>query len=298
MSAPAPAPSVAPATSDFLHATLGRTGRRVHRLGLAASYGIDEAGVDEAVERGVNYLYWGSFRTGTFGKGIRNACRRLDRDKVLVVIQSYTRVACTLGLSLRRATRWLGIDHADVLLLGWWNKPPSARMIDAALRLKEEGQVRHIALSTHERPLLPKHAAAGDPFDIFHVRYNAAHRGAEREVLAALPDEPARRPGLVSFTATRWGTLLRPIEGGGALNDRVPSAGDCYRFVLSNPKVDLTLAGPKDRSQLRHALDALEKGPMAEDELSWIRSFGDRVRAESQKAGPLSIAFWRNKSAQ
>lgn len=281
----------------FTHSILGRTGRRVHRLGLSASYGIDEAGVDEATERGVNYLYWGSFRTAAFGRGIRNAIARQGRENVLVVIQSYTRLSCTLGLSLRRALSRLKCDHADVLLLGWWNKAPGPRMVDAALDLRAKGLVKHIALSTHERPLIPSLASQGSPYDVFHVRYNAAHRGAEREVFAALPGARADRPGIVSFTATRWASLLRPIDGGGALNDRIPTAGDCYRFVLSSPSVDLTLTGPRDRADMRAALDALEKGPMDPDEMKWIQAFGDRVRADSMKAGPLSVSYWRGVSA-
>ena len=46
-------------------------------------------------------------------------------------------------------------------------------------------------------------------FDLFMVRYNAAHRGAEREAFPALP-APPERPGICAYTSTRWGTLLDP----------------------------------------------------------------------------------------
>jgi len=292
-----PAPNALP-KPDFRFTTLGRTGLRVHRLGLSASYGIDARGVEEAVDRGVNYVYWGTRRSGPFGEGIRNVCARGGRDKIIVLIQSYTRVGCLLGPSLQVALSRLKLDHADVLLLGWWNKAPGPGIVEAALRLQERGLVKHLALSTHERPLLPSLASAGSPFDIFHVRYNAAHRGAEREVFAPLPLERTQRPGIVAFTATRWATLLQPIDGGGALNDRIPSAADCYRFVLSHPQVDLSLTGPRTGADMRAALDALEKGPMDEGELAWMRAFGDRVRADSQKATPFSLAYWRNASAK
>jgi hypothetical protein len=60
---------------DFERVTLGRTGLSVTRLGLASSYGTDEAMVEEAVAHGVNYLYWGALRTGAMARGIRNAVR-------------------------------------------------------------------------------------------------------------------------------------------------------------------------------------------------------------------------------
>ena len=44
-------------TTDFAHATLGRTGLRVHRLGLSASYRPCVRALHRAVERGVNYFF-------------------------------------------------------------------------------------------------------------------------------------------------------------------------------------------------------------------------------------------------
>ncbi len=58
---------------------------------------------------------------------------------------------------------------------------------------------------------------------------------------------------------------------------RTPTAGDCYRFVLSNPAVDMCLVGPRDGADLRHAIAALEKGPMDDGEARWIRAVGDRI---------------------
>ena len=64
------------------------------------------------------------------------------------------------------------------------------------------------------------------------------------------------KPGVVSFTATRWGQLLnsRKLPPG----ELPPSATDCYRFVLSNPAVDLWLCGPKNTEQMREALREVE----------------------------------------
>ncbi len=107
------------------------------------------------------------------------------------------------------------------------------------------------------------------------VRYNAAHRGAEREVFPHLGDEP---PGVVAYTATRWGALLDPrLTPDG---EPTPTATDCYRFALSNPSVDVCLCGPRDGAELDGALAALDRGVMDDGELAWMRRVGDAVRAD------------------
>jgi predicted aldo/keto reductase-like oxidoreductase len=98
-------------------------------------------------------------------------------------------------------------------------------------------------------------------FDVFHLRYNAAHRGAETEVFDQLSNQG--KPGIVSYTATRWGQLLNPKKV--PPGEKPLSASDCYRFVLSNPNVDICMCGPRDRGQMKEALRSLELGP----KMSW-----------------------------
>jgi aryl-alcohol dehydrogenase-like predicted oxidoreductase len=254
----------------FQRTRLGRTGREVARLGLAASFGVPTAAVEKAIDAGVNYLYWGSMRKDAFGQALRN--QRARRDEFVVLLQSYSRFAGLIPWSVERGLRELGYDHADVLLLGMWNKMPPARIVDACRKLKERGLVRHLAFSTHNRPLIPRVSADPD-FDLFHVRYNAVHTGAERDIFPHLAAE--NRPGIVSFTATDWKRLLghRRIPKG----ERVPTAGDCYRFVLSNPEVDLVLCGPATAAQMDHALEAFHKGPLDADEMAWMRRVGKAI---------------------
>ena len=69
--------------------TLGRSGLRVSRIGLGASYGVGEADIEWAAERGVNFFYWGAVRRPGFGRGVRAVARRRREDAVIVV-QTYT----------------------------------------------------------------------------------------------------------------------------------------------------------------------------------------------------------------
>jgi len=261
---------------SFDRAILGRTGIEVCRLGLAASYGAPASAVEQAFDSGVNYFYWGSFRRDAFGDGLRTLSTK--RDRFLLVTQSYSRMASLIAPSLERALRALRFDYSDVLLLGLWNGAPPRRILDACRKLRERGLVRHLAVSTHNRPLIP--GLAADPrFDIFHVRYNAVHRGAEREVFPQMLAHD--RPGLVSFTATSWRQLLghKRIPPG----EKIPSAADCYRFVLTQPAVNVCMTGPADAAQFGHAVEALHRGPMCEEELAWMRRVGDAIYGKARK---------------
>jgi aryl-alcohol dehydrogenase-like predicted oxidoreductase len=248
--------------------TLGRTGRAVGRLGLASSYGADDRCVAMAFDAGVNYFYWGTFRRGAFGKGLR--ALRPARERLVLTIQSYSRMAALVPWSLERALRALGMEYADVLLFGLWNRPVSAAILEQGEKLRARGLVRHLGLSTHNRLLASRLAAPGGP-DVLHVRYNAIHRGAEREIFAGLPARESRA-GIVSFTATSWGQLLTPAKL--PHGERVPRPADCYRFVMAHPAVDVCMAGPKNAAEFEAGIEALRKGPMDEDELEWMRRVG------------------------
>jgi aryl-alcohol dehydrogenase-like predicted oxidoreductase len=252
----------------------------VCRLGISSGYGAPAEALERAFERGVNYIFWGSRRTGSFGAALKRM--RPQRERFVLVIQSYTRLGSLMSTSLERALRTLSFDHTDILLLGLWNKPVPARILDAARKLQQRGLASFLAVSTHQRTMVPQFAAGTD-FDVIHFRYNAAHPGAEKDIFPQLP--ATNRPALVAFTATSWRQLMgkAPLQGvlPGAhrlpKSERVPTAADCYRFVLSQPEVDVCLTGPANLQQSEQALQALRLGPMTEDELSWMRRVGRAV---------------------
>jgi predicted aldo/keto reductase-like oxidoreductase len=59
--------------------------------------------------------------------------------------------------------------------------------------------------------------------------------------------------------------------------EKTPTAADCYRFVLAQPAVNVCMTGPADATQFQQALEALDRGPMSEDELAWMRRVGDAI---------------------
>jgi aryl-alcohol dehydrogenase-like predicted oxidoreductase len=245
----------------------------VGRLGVGSSYGAPAEAFEEAFEQGCNYFYFGSMRRAGMGQVIKSICRKGKRDQLIVVIQSYSRSAFLLEIFYHRALKLLELDHADILLLGWYRKKPPQRILTKVEAMKKRGMFRFLALSSHNRRLFPK-LAKENIFDIFHIRYSAAHRGAESETFPYLEGE--NRPGIVSYTATRWGQLLQ--QKNMPSGQSAPAASDCYRFVLSHPAVDVCMTGPKNLEQMRQALGTLDLGPLGGVELERMQKIGDHIR--------------------
>jgi len=256
---------------------LGKTGLQAGRLGLGAAYGAPAAAFEEAFETGCNYFYWTSRKSG-MREAIQNICKNGHRDKLIIAVQSYSRSALLLENSVKRALKALSVDYADILLLGWHNKTPGDRLLDKAVSLKEKGLVRFLGLSGHNRSLFSQ-LNEKDIFDLFHIRYNAAHRGAETETFPLLRQENG--PGIVSYTATRWGHLLKPKYM--PSHETPPTATDCYRFVLTHPSVDVCLCGPKDMDQMQTALQSLEQGSLDDEEMARMIRIGDHVHRTASK---------------
>jgi aryl-alcohol dehydrogenase-like predicted oxidoreductase len=254
---------------------LGRTGLSVSRIGIGSSYGVSERACRMAFDAGVNYFFWGSVRTPQMGLAIRDIARS-RREDLVVVLQCYVRNPRLAQWSIERGLRTLGIDQADILLLGWCQDPPSPRLLDRLEQVRGKGRFRFLGISSHKRPLFQEFLRDGR-YDVFHVRYSAAHRGAEQEIFPYLPGTGA--PGVASFTNTRWGDLLKPKN---MPSGTAPlSAPDCYRFVLSSPHVHVAICGPKSDAEMEDALTVLSSGPLDAQELDRMRVIGDHVHGIS-----------------
>jgi aryl-alcohol dehydrogenase-like predicted oxidoreductase len=260
--------------------TLGTTGVQVGPLGIASSYRAPARAYQEAFERGCNYFTWGSVvrgRHAELGRMLKASIEDGKRADLVIGVLSYAHSAWLTEKSLRRALASLGTDYADVLILGYFSRRPRQALIDGARKLKELGMVRAVGISTHNRSLIPK-LHREQAFDLYHVRYNAVHRGAEQDVFPQVEGEG--KPGLVAFTATCWSKLLDPKK---MPSGEVPAtAVDSYRFALSHPAVDVCLTGPKNLRQMRQNFGVLDSAPMSKEELARMRAIGDHIYGKPQ----------------
>jgi aryl-alcohol dehydrogenase-like predicted oxidoreductase len=222
-------------------------------------------------EFGINYFYWVSRKPG-MGTALRELARE-RREDLVIAVQSYDHAGVFLNWSLEKALRELETDYVDILFLGWFNKMPIRRLLSKAAHLKASGKVRFLGVTSHNRGFLGEMARQeGAPFDVLQIRYNAAHRGAEEEVFK---DLPPNRPGITTYTATRWRKLLKAKHM--PPGEDPMTAAECYRFALTHQAVDLCLAGPRTENEMLEGLETLAQGPLNSGEMERARRIGDHV---------------------
>jgi aryl-alcohol dehydrogenase-like predicted oxidoreductase len=112
--------------------------------------------------------------------------------------------------------------------------------------------------------------------DVIMIRYNAAHRGAERDLFPVT--QPLGLP-VIAYTALRWGALIRPTPED-LPSFSVPRPPAWYRFVLQHPAVSVTLSAPQTRAELDEDLSVLTtEGPLADAEYAALAEHGERIPA-------------------
>jgi aryl-alcohol dehydrogenase-like predicted oxidoreductase len=261
--------------TGFTHTILGKTGLKVHRLGLAATYWPGKKAIYRAIDEGLNLFFCFGIDKQMLSV-LRDVLNR-DRQKYVVATGAYNLLVGhpNLRRTLEKRLRQLRTDYLDIFLFLGVTKPEHfpQKTLDELTKLKEEGKFGHLGISTHDRKLAGRLAAEG-ALDTLMIRYNAAHRGAEQDIFPFLA---AHDPGIISYTATRWRYLTRRPKRGWPEERPIPDAGLCYRFVLSDPHVHVCLTAPSNRTQLEENISALKAGPLSVDEMRFMQEFGEKI---------------------
>ena len=266
--------------ADFLdRIEIGNTGLLSSRLGIGSTFDASTAVIEDAFERGINYLYWGTVRQPDFARAMVNLSKH-HRDELILSVQSYSQDPSSIEGEVEDALKTAGIENFDFLLLGNRNSALSGEYVELFERLRDRGLLRYMSLSSHNRPFLPSlledYEQDRSPFELLMLRYNPVHRGAETDVFPFIQER--KHPTIATYTSTRWGHLL---DSNKMPPGEVPlTARDCYRYALSNPAVDMVIAGPANGDQMGEAISALEAGPLEPEERARIERIGAHIYAQ------------------
>jgi aryl-alcohol dehydrogenase-like predicted oxidoreductase len=258
----------------FTSAAFGETGLQVHRLGLSGTYRPGKKAIYEAIDNGINFFFCFGIDTQLIGV-LRDVIKN-NREKFIIATGSYNYIWARQNTlkTLEKRLKQLGTDYIDVFMfLGVMKeKEFPDRIKDELCQIRAESKAKAVGISTHDRKFAGRLMDEGT-LNAIMMRYNAAHRGAETDIFQYLCKH---NPGVINYTATRWSYLTRRPKNW-PKERPIPDAGMCYRFVLSNSNVDVCLMAPRNIKQLKENIKSLEKGPLSEEEMQFMREFGDVV---------------------
>ena len=259
-------------------AVLGRTGLEVTRLGIGGAYCETPEGYVAALDCGVNYVDTArNYRDGDDERVIGEAIAG-RRDELILATKTITRDAAGAREDLETSLRLLGTDHVDIWQLHYLNTDqdreralgPGGAM-EAALRAREEGLVRHIGVTGHDWAQVHKAIATG-LFDTVLCWYNCAMKEPESILF---PETMARGMGVVIMKASFTDKLF---DGPDA-----PPPEDFYRYVLGYQAVHVTVMGLRNVELLRRVALALsERVTLTEEERARMEVYGAQMRASGE----------------
>lgn len=228
-----------------VHRTLGRTGLRITAVGygtdLASEYEVIRAGID----MGVNYL--DTARTYIHGRGEEIVSRAVEgiRDQVYIATKTHGTTKDAVFRDAEASLKSLRTDHVDVLFLHGLTDPERALDPDireALAKLKEQGKVRFIGVSTHTNQEEVIDGIVKDPerfFDVVFVAYNFKSDPSVKQAIARAAKAGIGVLAMKTMTGGYW--LRRPIGPHQA----------ALKWVLQDANVTAAVAGMKTVDEIK-----------------------------------------------
>ena len=279
------------------YSPFGNTGLQISRLGFGAMRlpmkTVDEKSiVDEelaiamihrAFELGVNYIDTAFFYCDGLSEIAVGKALKGWRDKV--ALSTKLPFERPLRETLETQLQKLDTDHIDFYHfhgIGDWffSHERHDGTVRDALKAKEEGLIRHLSFSFHDKPEVMKKLVDTGIFSSVLCQYNLLDRANEE--------------GLAYARAHGLGTAVMGPVGGGRISGMPPmvaqrfgvqvrsSAELALRFVMANPNVSVALSGMSAMRQVEeNAAIASNAAPLSLAELEGINAAMEENRRMS-----------------
>jgi hypothetical protein len=246
--------------------------------------------VPAAFEAGINFffitadMHWPLYEGTRKGLSMLLQSKPSVRDSVVVGVVSYVTQPefCWVPFEEMLGST-PGVDRVDVTIAGGSYGHEIPRRLDIYQKHREVNYVgvRGTGATFHDRaailPILDEKRV-----DIAYVRYNPIHPGAEKDLFPNVREE---HPLVFNFKSTNgW---LRPEDYARFnIGDDFwrPHPTDYYRFALTQPALDGLLCALPSVASIRDLSDALAKGPLDDDDRSYLLDLGELARGQAKVA--------------
>ena len=219
--------------------------------------------VRHAFDRGINYFdtapaYCEGLSEGIFGA----AFRTMPRDKYYVATKSNKADASELRRDVETSLERMGVDSLDVLHIWWVLSLEAYRgrvdggAVAEAIKLKEEGLVKHLAISSHMRGDELAVVLDDSPFEGVLLGYNATNFPTRQAAVDFCGD---KKLGVVAMNPLAGGVIPQNPETFSFLKgDHSPSVvAGALRFIVSQPAITTALVGFSSTEHVDQAVDAV-----------------------------------------
>jgi len=247
----------------MIYRTYGKLGYQISQLGFGAMRlpkGEDgEIDMDQSIavmrrafELGVNYFdsahgYGNGKSEVAVGKALHDVRDKVFLSTKVPVHAKYADLS-NWRSHIEEQLRRLDTDHIDFWHFHDLKEPdfdtkvmPKGGLMDQMQKMKDEGLVRHIVLSCHEKPDVMKKFLDSGCFDGITLQYNILDRTNEGVIDHAY----SKGIGVIVMGPVGGGRLAQPSKRlAEARPEYVKSLPElAIRFVLSNPHVTCPLSG-------------------------------------------------------
>jgi len=235
---------------------------RSDRIPRASQENVEKI-IDRAVQLGINH-----FETargyGTSEKQLGRILPSLPREEIFVQTKVGPRDSTREFLAdVEDSMKTLGVDYLDLLALHGINTDDILRgclkkrgIVDAMLRLKRRGIVKHIGFSTHGPPQVNEKTIRASVFDFVNLWYSMIYRDnwhaimeARRRDMGVFIISPNDKGGMLFAPPAKLKRLTRPLSPM-QYNDL---------FILSHRQIHTISCGAARPSDLTAHADAIDR---------------------------------------
>jgi len=247
---------------------LGQTGERVSIVGVGGFHLSKPEDpelairiVRTALDNGINFLdnSW-DYGEGESERRMGKALRDGYRDKAFLMTKIDGRSAKGATTQLEQSLQRLQTDHVDLLQFHEVIRMEEPERIfapggalEAVLRARDQGKLRHIGFTGHKSPEIHKHMLdVADQhsfrFDTLQMPLNVmdAHYHSFEQMV--LPIAVRKQIGVLG---------MKPMGDPFILGSETVSARECLRYAMSLP-VSVTITGIDSMAVLQQALDVVD----------------------------------------
>ncbi len=249
----------------------GKTGRQVSVIGYGGMRFDNPADIEAnaeivmyAYEKGINFFDSAPGYCDAKSESIMGAAiKQMDRDKISVSTKSNAATPDGLRKDLETSLKRLNVDVIDFFHIWWvttladWQSRLDGGAVDAAIKAKEQGLIKHLAISSHLAGEELGEVLTQAPFEGVLLGYcaiNFPYRAAAVEMagergLGVVTMNPLGG-GLIPDNAERFDFIRTPAD------DTVVTAA--LRFNVSNPNVTCALVGLTTKDHVDQAVAAVD----------------------------------------